>query len=61
MAHFTYKDNSKGKWVKNKWVAPIVFECDADGLLEADEAYKKAIGQSPAKNPSIACLVLGNG
>ena len=42
--HFVYVDNSKTLFLNQKWEAPIVFECDAKSITEADELYAKTIG-----------------
>lgn len=48
MTHYTYRDNRQ--------VPPkVVFECEANGILEADELYKVATGKDPAKQPYVGC------
>lgn len=40
-----------------KLTAPILFECAADGILDADEKFQKATGINPAKRPDIGCSI----
>lgn len=47
-AKYIYKDNSNG-W-KN---APIVFECDAKSVSEADALYEQKFGIKPEKQKHI--------
>ncbi|HPL92898.1 MAG TPA: hypothetical protein PLB38_01280 [bacterium] len=49
LRHFTYFD-----YFKNR---EVIFECDAKGILEADELYKKATGKDPAKQSDVGCTV----
>jgi hypothetical protein len=51
---FIYHDNSKTTWemidqYNGHWVAPVVFSCEADDILEADAKFEKAIGCKPLK------------
>lgn len=58
MKHYVYKDNAKGKYEPGySWVAPIVFEVDAENILEADKAFEEHTGKDPAKLPHIGCSI----
>lgn len=35
----------------------VIFECDADDILAADEAFTKATGRIPAKEFLVGCSV----
>jgi hypothetical protein len=37
---------------------PIVFECDAFDILEADDLYEKALGVKPERQNHIGCSVI---
>jgi len=50
MLKFIYSDNSKQPLV-------IIFECDAENIVEADEKLKMATGKIAVKIPSIGCQV----
>ena len=57
---FYYKDNSKAKWemkdsFTGHWVSPIIFQCEASDILEADKKFEEAMGTSPAKMRGIGC------
>jgi len=46
------------KYRNNNFQPPtLVLEC-TDGILEADEIYKKAVGKDPAKQPYIGCEII---
>ena len=49
MQHYTYFDNNDGR--------KVIFECDAEGILEADDLLFKATGIVAAKECSIGCMV----
>lgn len=49
LRHFTYFN-----YLKNR---EVIFECDAKGILEADELYKKETGKDPAKQSDVGCTV----
>lgn len=57
---YIYRDNSKGTYENTdeglKWIAPIVFECEANGIEEADVMFKKETGLDPVKESHIDCL-----
>lgn len=57
MSKYTYKDNNKGAYQAGSWVAPVVFECEAENISDADQQYEAALGKNPAKTPNIACLI----
>ena len=48
---YIYRDNSK----PNK---PILFACEANGILEADYQFEKVLGKTPIKTPYIGCEVI---
>jgi len=48
---FIYKDNSK----KNK---PIIFQCEAELITEADKLYKESTGKDIVKQPFVGCQIL---
>lgn len=53
MPIFTYKNYSKGHWQ-----ATLLFECEAESILEADELCKKATGiKSLEKAPHVGCSI----
>ncbi len=37
---------------------PVIFECDASSVLEADDLYEKAIGVKPEKDGHIGCTTI---
>ena len=43
---YTYRDNHDNR--------KVVFECEAPGILEADELYRQATGKNVEKQPHIA-------
>ncbi len=54
MKKFKFHDNKKGQWIRTlKWVAPVVFECEAEDILKAQELYQKATGLEVTKQPFI--------
>lgn len=59
---FYYHNNLKATWQKpgpgeqhGHWVAPLVFECEAQDIQDADKQFEAKIGKSPAKMPYIGC------
>ena len=49
VSKFVYRDNfSDGK---------IIFECESDGIINADELYKKATGNDPKKQSHVGCSI----
>lgn len=36
----------------------VVFQCQADNILEADALYRVTLGKDPAKEKYIACEVI---
>lgn len=53
---FVYKDNSKGQWKGGKWIAPVVFECEAETILQADDLYTQKTGKDVTKQVNIGCI-----
>lgn len=47
---YVYRDNSQN--------GKVVFECIAEGILDADEEYKKYTGSNPAKQGYVGCQIL---
>ena len=58
---FIYVDHSKkGSYTyRGKVYADgvIVFNCDADSILEADKAYKQTTGLDVTRQMSVGCMV----
>jgi len=58
---FIYTDKHKSAWVKGKThgqlVAPVIFECEAENILEADALYEKATGQKASKQGHVGCEI----
>lgn len=59
---FIYRDNSKREWVYPKegenhgsWVSPIIFECEAGSIDEADTLFEEKLGLDVRKSPDIGC------
>ena len=46
---FTYRDNSAGR--------KVLFECVANGILEADILYEKETGKNPEKQNHVVCSI----
>lgn len=46
---FIYVDHSESR------EGTLVFQCDADSIIAADEMYRKEIGKDPAKRPHVGC------
>jgi len=57
MNHFIYRDNSKATWNKDHYDAPIIFECNANLLTEADKLLEDTLKINPAKKPAISAEV----
>jgi len=57
---YLYRDSLKGKYEnfggELKFEVPIVFECLANSIEEADRKYKEKFDVDPAKQPNIECL-----
>jgi hypothetical protein len=51
MKHFKYIDHSE--YPKDR----VVFECDAESILEADKKYKEATDKDVVKQPYIGCQI----
>lgn len=58
MKKYKYVDNLQGKYMKDGWFAPVVFECVADSILEADKLFLEQTKKDPCKQPNIACIIL---
>lgn len=39
---------------------PIIFECDANDILEADKKYEEKVGRAPDKQNHISCSIIKN-
>jgi len=39
---FTYRDNADGFYKGGEWIGKVVFECIANGILEADKLFEDA-------------------
>ena len=53
MKHYKYTDHKNGN--------NIVFECDAESILDADKLYQEKIGKHPQKQAYVGCEVISNG
>lgn len=51
---FAYKDYSQKVFQNQMWVAPVIFNCEATLLTEADELYKAKFGQDVTKQKHLA-------
>ena len=51
--HFTYVDHSKEKH-------PIIFECDANSITEADIMYEAKLGEKPERQNHVGCSLVRN-
>jgi hypothetical protein len=51
--HFTYSNNDLPEH-------PVVFECDADDILKADDMFELELGIKPEKTNHIGCSVIKN-
>ena len=64
MYKFIYKNITHAKWEKlngnGDYVAPIIFECEAKTITEADELFKMTIGEDPSKSKGVVVSVKGN-
>lgn len=50
MKTFIYKDyKQKGK---------VIFQCQAEGILEADKKYEEATGKDPEKQCHVGCEII---
>ncbi len=49
--HYTYTNNEMSGH-------PVVFECDAFDILEADKLFEERIGKVPDKENHISCGVI---
>lgn len=58
--NYIYRDSSKSEYVNigGELISdvPIVFECTANSIEEADEKYKEKFGIDPSKQSNIECL-----
>lgn len=55
MNTYVYKNHKKGEWIGSEWIAPVVFTCEAEFILAADNAYTSATGDNPIKQTHIGC------
>jgi hypothetical protein len=39
---------------------PVIFDCKADNVSDADKQYKEKIGKEPNKSEHIGCIALEN-
>ena len=59
MFRFTYLDVLAGKWAKKDgcphvhFVSPIVFVCDEQTIIQADEKFEQNLGYDPKKAKHI--------
>ena len=58
-----FENAEKPKWhyiYSNNEMAghPVVFECDALDILEADKLFEEKIGKTPDKQNHISCSIL---
>ena len=51
--HFTYVNNELSGH-------PVIFECDAETISEADEMYEQILGLKPEKQNHIGCSIIKN-
>jgi hypothetical protein len=49
--HYTYTNNEMSGH-------PVVFECDAFDILEADSLFEERIGKAPDKENHISCSIV---
>lgn len=56
---FNYHDHLQQKWLKDVgWVAPIVFTCQSQTIMDADLLYKQAKQKDVTKQPHIQCQII---
>ena len=48
--HYKEKDPLTGERL-------LIFECTANGILEADKLYEQATGNNPSKQPDVGCSI----
>jgi len=65
MEAFTNESIEKPKWhyiYSNNELAghPVIFECDADDISQADALYEAKIGRTPNKQNHIGCSIVKN-
>jgi hypothetical protein len=51
MWHYTYSNNELSGH-------PVVFECEADDIVEADDLYEKKLGIRPDRGSHIGCSII---
>lgn len=51
--HFSYANNELPGH-------PVIFECDADDIAQADVLYEQKIGKKPEKESYIGCSIVKN-
>jgi hypothetical protein len=63
MNKYIYSDHSKEKatWVNGTTVYPIIFECEAENILEADKALEVTLGIKVVKMSHIFVEIKWNG
>jgi len=54
---YTYRDNTKGSYKGGVWFGEVVFECMANGILEADKFFEAADIQIEVKRKDKSVLV----
>jgi hypothetical protein len=51
--HYTYSNNELPGH-------PVVFECDAESIIEADNLFEQKLGITPERNNHIGCSIVKN-
>lgn len=63
MTTFTYFDNAKQVWKiaedgkSGAFVSPILFQCQAESIVEADKLFEVQTGLNPVKLSKVGCTV----
>lgn len=63
IGNFNKENTEKPKWhytyVNNELSGhPVVFECDAESISEADSLYEEKLGIKPEKSNHIGCSIV---
>jgi len=60
MNQYVYYDNAKGQQTSQGWLAPVLFECMAETISDADDLMIAKTGVDPRKNKYIGCQVFSD-
>lgn len=58
---FTYRDNANGSYKGAEWIGKVVFECVANGILEADKLFEEADIKFEVKRKDKTVIISSKG